>query len=146
MFQIRRTDHRNKIKSKLDFNLILCALLTIAPYDSIFKQLTVTKGLSSYATATFYLPPPSFELLYSLINKKTIREFAFVLIDPLINIKTDNHKIRAAKEELLKTYLKKYQYNYTNYFLIQQEQRNQKPCYKELNKSAIQALFFIVGI
>lgn len=146
MFQIKRTDHRNKIKSKLDFNLILCALLTIAPYDSIFKQLTVTKGLSSYSTATFYLPPPSFELLYSLINKKTIREFAFVLLDPLINIKTDNSEQRPAKEELLKTYLKKYQYNYKNYFLPQQGQLNQKPCYNELNQSAIQALFFIIGI
>lgn len=146
MVQTMRIDYLDKIKLELDFNIILCSLLTIAPYDNIFRQLTIAYGSRYYNTTSFYFPTQDFELLYSLINKKTIREFAFVLLDPLINIKTDNSEQRPAKEELLKTYLKKYQYNYKNYFLPQQGQLNQKPCYNELNQSAIQALFFIIGI
>ena len=127
-----------KKQPDLDFKIILCAILTLDPYETTFQHLTIPKNWPNSKTN-------SFELLYSVLNKKTIREFAFIIIKPLLNGITGT-TVPKEPDKLLKNYLKKYNYTYNNYFLQGEAIGNQNGTINKLNKDAIRALFFIIGI
>jgi|TARA_B100000683_G_C12007371_1_gene356477 hypothetical protein len=135
-----KTDQLN-----LDFNILVCTILTLNPYDKAFRYLTITKGRKRDKYKAFYSKTNDFELVYSVLNKRTIRELAYILTQPLTGIKQDKSLI-GVPEKLLKTYLQKYNYNFNNYFLQEQVINGQKLTPKELNQGAIRALFFIIGI
>ena len=80
-----------------------------------------------------------------LLNKNSLRTFAYTLVVVLLDSKSAGHKYLNSKK-LLKQYLKKYNYFYTNYFETNSNGTEPFKNKKEINTLAINALFIIVGI
>ena len=95
----------------------------------------------------------NFQDLYPLLNKQSIKQFAFILIKPLLKRDwhllnfCENNQITTSEEVmLLKKYMQKFNQNYYRYFFYQHENYEKLPTKKEINTHAIETLFLLAGI
>lgn len=135
-------------------NYLLCSLYTLVSEDILFKGLNLKYDTPDKVNHRFYFSTKSTLLpFFKLINKESIRSFAYILIRPFLS-SPDYNVITSSPsyEELitqtsqLKKYMRKYRYNYIRYFLNESEDENHKLTRKEINVIAIEALFLLTSI
>jgi len=130
---------------------ILCSLFTLSPNEKLFKNLNVKQKFYSGVDDNYAILMDNqiVEDLYSIINKKSIRQLAYSIVLPLLS---KNYRIPLSqptqknKAILLKKYFKKYRYTYYRYFFPVNTKTKYLPTNTELNNSAIRSLFLILGI
>ena len=146
-----------KTSTKPNIDPLICTLYTILEDNSIFKNVNI-KHNNFLNKKNPKKPIPNskiFQELYILVNRLSLRKFAYLLIKPLListnsslfsNIaKTDIQK-NESETTLLKKYLQRFQYNYRRYFLYQNGNYENPPTNKEINTYAIKTLFLLAGI
>ena len=142
----------------ISLSSILCMSYTLDENNNIFKKLNLKNEnyLNIRDGVQLSNKLYNFQEFYSLLNKSSLRRFAYKLINPLLiknyllypcNIED---KIVAknvcAETILLKKYLRKFKHNYRNYFFYKNGNFNNVPTEKEMNTSAIKYLFLLTGI
>ena len=146
-----------KTSTKLNIDPLLCTLYTILEDNSIFKNVNIKHNIFLNKKNPKKPTPNSkiFQELYILVNRLSLRKFAYLLIKPLLIstnsslfsniVKTDIQK-NESETTLLKKYLQRFQYNYRRYFLYQNGNYENTPTNKEINTYAIKTLFLLAGI
>jgi hypothetical protein len=146
-----------KTSTKPNIDPLICTLYTILEDNSIFKNVNIKHNIFLNKKNPEKPIPNSkiFQELYILVNRLSLRKFAYLLIKPLListnsslfsNIaKTDIQK-NESETTLLKKYLQRFQYNYRRYFLYQNGNYENPPTNKEINTYAIKTLFLLAGI
>jgi hypothetical protein len=137
----------SNLNIKQDITFLICAVFTIAPYDKVFKHLNKRRTIGrNRLKQNLKLSQRKFlDDFLVLLNKNSLRTFAYTLVVFLLDSKSAGHKYLNSKK-LLKQYLKKYNYFYTNYFETNSNGTEPFKNKKEINTLAINALFIIVGI
>ena len=144
-----------KIEAKTNLDLLVCTLYTIIEDNNIFKNINIKHNIFLNRKSTKQPIPNSeiFQELHILINRLSLRKFAYLLIKPLLTSTNSSLFPNIAKTEtkknkttLLKKYLQRFQYNYRRYFLYQNENYENPPTNKEINTYAIKTLFLLAGI
>ena len=131
-----------KQKYCIDLNILVCALFTISSGTKTFTSLDITTnkslGFSTEDDKEFVI------LLNRLLNKGSIRQFAAVLIQPILRKQTGNrNSTQQDQSRLLKKYVKKFCYIYERYFNNDKKNIRLK---EEITYFAVQSLFLLAGI
>ena len=127
--------------NKKKFSLLICCVFTLTPESPFFKTFTLQKHLSHNQLGPdfIYLDELAKLELYRALNTKTLRLFALNLLKN--NLKKDS----TIEKSLLVCYLKKFKYNYTNYFFITNKDYSQLPSDSTINSYALKTLFLLAG-
>lgn len=128
------------LEIKLSF--ILCSVFTLLPYDSIFITFALKNHVSHNLSGQDFIFTTKSNIsdLYYLINKLNLRQYAYVLLEPMFRNTTEGNF------ELLTQYLKKFRYNYRVYFLPQIKDYSHRSTDYEINTFAIQTLYVLAGL
>ena len=126
---------------------LVCCLYTLSNKNKFFKKLNLKKDIFlniNNKNDYFLADLENFNEFYKLLNKLSLRIFAYKLIRPLVN----KNSVQDIWEDaiLFKKYLQKFKYNYRLYFFYQNGNYHRLPTDEEMNMLAIKSLFFIVGI
>jgi len=137
---------------------LICAiytLYTLIPDNRHFKSLKINTNHSSESEEYIckFLQQETFSSLQKILNKTSIRQFSYILLNPLLQEKgyysnltlPNNIKIHT-EIILLKKYLNKFKFIYKRYFLSDLFDLDNMPTDKEVNYFAITSLMLIVGI
>ena len=135
-------------------SFLLCSLFTLAPNQKLFKKLDLHKKFYIRALPSNGILNNKEFLIeyYSALNQKSIRQLAYTLLSPyFLNNYNRSQSLTLNSErinelDLLKKYLKKFQYTYFRYFFPINDKLPLPSTNKELNTKAINALFLIVGV
>ena len=137
----------------LETILILCSILTLESQNPFFREQRINNKLY-FTSLSPNLPYIIINLskvelskeFYDLVNQKSLRQFAYTIIQPLIfrTLQPDYKIIQQNKR--LKKYLKKFRHLYKRYFSSLNFNKNGVKNDKDINCLAIQTLFLIVGI
>lgn len=149
----------NKSLSKnIDLDFLKCGLYTLLTTHKIFKNLNIKDDVYIENNSNNYLftDVKIINKFSNLLNKPTIKGFAYYLLKPLFKTTTfltfsklENQSQNRKEEDeviLLKKYLKKFKYNYSRYFIYPNSNYKNVFTEKELNMYAIKFLFLIVGV
>jgi len=141
----------NKISpNELNLNLILCALFTLMPNSSLFKNLNINDKLIVQLNKDEFVFINSKNIVEfsTQLNKPSLRQIAYKAIQPLFPKKSflltpTNRRNDKNQHLLLKRYLRKFNYSYKRYFLFK---TNLYLTDKEINYFALESLFLIAGV
>ena len=62
---------------------LICSLYTLVPENPVFKNLNLKSDISNQVTYGYHISNnKNFIYLYNLVNKESIRRFAYILIIP----------------------------------------------------------------
>ena len=138
---------RNNFSTKQDIGFLICAVFTITPYNKVFKHFNMPATIEhNRLKENLKISQKEFlDDFLVLLNNNSLRTFAYTLVVFLLGSETGEHKYINSKK-LLKQYLKKYNYFYTNYFEKNFNETEPLKNKKEINTLAVNALFVIVGI
>ena len=139
--------------TSLELNILICSLITLLPNNVLFKELNIKKSFPYIRQDTnLILVELSYlENLSFLLNKQSIREIAYNILQPLLqeiknkNKETSNLKVDSIEYRALKKYLQKFKYSYKKFFLKKTFMTKYILSEKELNLIAIKTLFVLVG-
>lgn len=139
--------------TSLELNILICSLITLLPNNVLFKELNIKKSFPYIRQDTnLILVELSYlENLSFLLNKQSIREIAYNILQPLLqeiknkNKETPNLKVDSIEYRALKKYLQKFKYSYKKFFLKKTFMTKYILSEKELNLIAIKTLFVLVG-
>jgi|TARA_B110000261_G_scaffold105262_1_gene118154 hypothetical protein len=145
-----------KTPAKTNLISLICTLYTLSEENNVFKYVNLKNSIFFHKINSKrpLVNLGIFQEFYILINKPSLRKFAYLLLKPLL-VSTDSRMIFNIEEEnlnnnneiiLLKRYLRKFQYNYRRYFLYQNGDDENLPTCKEMNTYAIKTLFLLAGI
>lgn len=133
--------------------LILCSILTLESQNPFFREQRINNKIY-FIRPSFNLPYSIINLskvelgkeFYDLVNQKSLRQFAYTIIKPLIVRPLQPEYKSIQQNKRIKKYLKKFRYLYKRYFSNLNFNKNSVKNDKEINYLAIQTLFLIVGI
>lgn len=139
--------------TSIELNILICSLITLLPNNVLFKELNIKKSFPYIRQDTnLILVELSYlENLSFLLNKQSIREIAYNILQPLLqeiknkNKETPNLKVDSIEYRALKKYLQKFKYSYKKFFLKKTFMTKYILSEKELNLIAIKTLFVLVG-
>ena len=126
---------------------LICCLYTLSNRNGFFKKLNLKKDIYLHIDSKkdhFSAESEQLDELYKLLNKPSLRRFAYRLIKPLTN--KNSIQNNSGEITLLRKYLQKFKYNYRLHFFYRNGNYELLPTDKEMNMSAIKSLFFLVGI
>ena len=134
--------------------LIICTLFTLAPNSVFFKDFDLKKSIYAEIGKTDFIVNDFKHFLdfYSLLNEKSVRQLAALLIETLETQPSTNQTYENSSQEILiknkfvKKYLQKFHYLYSRYFGKDTQTSYMSLPRKERNALAIQGLFLLVGI
>lgn len=137
----------------IEINILICSLIALLPNNLLFKELNIKKSFPYIRQDTnlILVELAYLENLFFLLNKQSIREIAYNILQPLLqeiknkNKETPNVKVDAIEYRALKKYLQKFKYSYKKCFLKQPFMMKYIVSEKELNLMAIKTLFVLVG-
>ena len=143
--------------TKINFGLLICTLYTIVEDNNIFKNVSIKSDIFLNIKKREQLTTNReiLQELCTLINKSSLRKFAYLLIKPILTstnssttFNTTEKNVQKNENEkiLLKKYLRRFQYNYRRYFLYKNRDYENSPANKEINTYAIKTLFLLAGI
>ena len=141
---------KNFLPSNTSF--LVCSLFTLSPNEKLFKTLNIKKKISITKTAYILDNTQNLEEFYTLLNKPSLRQLVYTILIPFLIKKESSSKHILANNGspkqtlLLKKYLKKFKYTYSRYFQPISEKNYTPLTNKEINRSAINSLFVILGI
>ena len=148
----------NQSKLDISLNYLVCSLYTLSEYNPVFKKLILknTIYINKNNKNHFLNNSDNFTEFYKFLDSAAVRRFAIILLHPLLkkgylsySFIKDNELIdKDSYNEmfLLKRYLRKFTYNYLNYFHAQNENLENFSNRKELNTAALKSLFLLAGI
>ena len=134
----------------VNISFLLCSVLTLTPDNSFFKEVKIKQDLfwnpdnNSFIVASLNEERLS-KLLSGLLNTLPLRQTAYDIAVPLLKQgfkPSNNQNINTYEVRILQKYLKKYQYIYRRYFLINYDNNLTN---KELNYFAIESLLLLLG-
>jgi hypothetical protein len=137
---------------------LVCSLYTLFENHKIFGKLNLKNDifLDICYENRFFVQSKNFHELYDLLNDASLRRFSYHLLKPLINknyfLFTYNiqnivvNKENYTEKIFLKKYLRKFNYNYRKYFLVENINIENTPTDREINTNAIEILFLLAGI
>jgi len=132
-------------------SFLICALLVLSPTDYFFEKIDLKNDIFIDVQTQDYVHT-DFDSFYTLINKVTVRQFAYILLRPLLFERAIDLQNFNIKNEwyphaiLLQEYLKQFKHLYNYYFLLFSGSANLSLTDKEINSFAIDALFLISGV
>ena len=139
----------------INSSLLICSLYTIAENNKIFKELNLKNDvyLSMLDSDHFSTNSKNFTDFYKLLNKPSLRRFAYSLIKPLLK---ENYLIFSYNKNVtrevfdettsLKKYLRKFKHNYCRFFFNQNVSYEYLNTDKNIDTHAVELLFLITGI
>jgi len=146
-----------KASTKMSLISLICTLYTLSEENNVFKYVNLKHSI--FFNKKVWKGPTNslgiFQEFYLLINKSSLRKFAYLLLKPLLfstdsiltcNITKGDVENNNNETILLKRYLRKFQYNYRRYFLYHNGNYENLPTSKEINTYAIKTLFLLAGI
>ena len=131
-------------------DFFLCTLLTLQPYSTLYKNPTIYKSVRFTKTKNDFIIINNNKKLFedSLFNtslSSTCREL-FLETGERLNLgEFKDRKYNHTKKIKLKSYLKKFKYNYYNYFFAPTKNALSIPKSKILNKAALEYLTIFLG-
>ena len=147
-----------KILLNIPLRSIICTIYTTSENHSFFKELNLNNDIYLNINNRDYFSSDvlHFKKFIEVLNKSSLRQFAYKLLKPILKLRslqlTSTHQKNYRSEKLsediclLKSYLKKFKYNYRRYFFLKHGNYENLPTNKELNATAIKSLFVIIGI
>jgi len=140
----------NKQDINLRLNFLLCSLFVLSSTDKLFTELDLRKDIYCKVDEQIVILG-NFKTLYLLLNKISVRQFAYILIRPILFKKLLSSKALSPSDLkeldtqaiLLRKYLKKFREFYRRYFIFPGKK---KMADKEINFFAIETLFLITGV
>jgi len=145
---------KNQRTLPVDVDFIICCLFTLASSNQLFRNIDLKKDIYLGIGGGNYLLSnvENFTELSTLLNKSSLRQFAYFLLKPFLSKQNFSFQDRNKNTELteqtivFKKYLKKFKYFYKRYFFVKNENYNLLPTEKEMNLFATESLFFVLGI
>ena len=144
--------HKNT-KIVLKTSDLMCSILTLDPYNKIFKKVNFKGELNFHATnktvLTSLCKTDLATEFYELLNTSALRQMAYTIIKTTVLPGHTPHKTNMVCDQpkILKQYLNKFSYFHSRYFSnsscggLTAEKEN-----RDKNSLALQALFLIVGV
>ena len=141
----------------VNLDYLICSLYTLYGSHKVFKKLNLKNDLYfTNENIEYFSNFKRVENLYeleSLLNKPSLKQFAFYLLAPFLNLNSFfNNEAKFFNDEvdkqiiLLKKYLRKFNRNYKRYFFYQNGTYTTLPTNKEINTYGIESLFLLTGL
>ena len=145
------TSKKQNINLRLNF--LICSLFVLTSTDKLFTVLDLRKDIYCIIDEQSLIME-HFEALCLLLNKIPLRQFAYILIRPILFKKLISskaltpieHKELDTQAILLRKYLKKFREFYRRYFRGNEKNKIVLLTDKEINFFAIETLFLIAGV
>jgi len=138
------------MRIRADF--LLCTLLTLQPYNFLYKRFNIFQDLKFTRTNKEFIIKNKknnlFEIKDSLLDCSlpTCSRRIFVRNEKNLKLLSFNQKtFNLVEKRKLKTYLKKFKYNYYNYFFSSKDETVNVPKPKTLNRIALEYLTIFLG-
>ena len=124
---------------KLKAEFLVLILFILRPKDKVFRKISIGSNFKE----------TDLVLVKELLNKKSIRNFSYQLIEPILKKEspfTNDSLILNTTPLQLENYLKKFKYYYRRYYFPKKQKSRKLPTDRELNILIVEALILICGI
>lgn len=131
----------------INLSFLVCSILVLSPNNKLFKKLNLKDDIYLGKNSQDYILNCP-EILSPTLNKTSLRKLANTIIESnfLNNFIFSTDITPNTQKDVLKRYLKKYNYLYKQYFFFKRGNYNFKLNDKEINTYAVEFLFMLIGI